>query len=160
MQWDHTHRVLEWDGNLCRILIFILKQFDGCNLVITKGQLTQRTFIHITVSYPNQLAQLFRPGFMLQFVKLVYFLHQLESTRRGKIDLIHIICSAATDSQMRIVLKQTQQCNYSNSFAQLFYSLFHPITKQLFAFFFLCHIIIAKDCVSFIFKRWQIPPRT
>ena len=38
--------------------------------------------------------------------------------------------------------------------------LFHSITKQLFPFFLLSHIIITKDCICFIFKRWQIPSWT
>lgn len=39
-------------------------------------------------------------------------------------------------------------------------SLFHSITKQFLPFLFLSHIIITKDCICFIFKRWQIPSWT
>ena len=38
--------------------------------------------------------------------------------------------------------------------------LFHSITKQFFPFFLLSHIIVTKDCICFIFKRWQIPSWT
>ena len=38
--------------------------------------------------------------------------------------------------------------------------LFHPVTKQFFAFFFFSCIFIAKDCISFIFKWRKISART